>query len=474
MATYGSFPGVEVTTEQGGIQSVSIGLEENVIIFGEAKYDSNGDVDGDASAGDLVSIAAPSETDTFFGEGSEVGDAMNEAISNGANIDFLRGMAVPQNNVTGETAGSQTGELANVEIKENTDEITWTDDDADSTEFTVEFRYEGAPVTPSDADTVYINPLTGQYAASSGPSSSEFTVDYAHMDYESAFNEDAVSNYINENETGVLFGMSDSDIVSTKLNTVVSSMRDNYQLVTGFCFAEPNGSQELDTVTPENGGAEPRYNTSVYSENYSGFTDADDPGANQSVLSNAFFKPAPARVGGEHGKTIGGGLAGRYVGNPLDDAVYNEAISGYSRLQQSLNKTEAGDLRSEDLIPVRSEGSIRVKGNRATNFSESDSVAADFWTRRITDRVILVVKQIGDAILGRINNPTTRGEAEDSITRQLGSLAQQGIIKPNGDEENFAVQVYESSTNKNQVNIDVQFTPYGIVKNVDTTVTVNV
>jgi hypothetical protein len=115
-----------------------------------------------------------------------------------------------------------------------------------------------------------------------------------------------------------------------------------------------------------------------------------------------------------------------------------------------------------------------VKGNRATNFSETGSVAADFWTRRITDRVILIVKQIGDAILGRINNPDTRTEAEDAIDRELGSLAQRGVIKPNGDEQNFAVQVYESSTNKNQVNVDVQFTPYGIVKNVDTTVTVNV
>lgn len=459
MATYGSFPGVEVETKQGGIQSVSVGLEEKVIIFGEANYDSSGSVNGDASAGELVNIAAPTEADTFFGEGSEVGDAMNEAISNGANIDFLRAMAVPQTEVTGETAGTQTGELANVEIKENADEISWDDD---GTPLDVEFRYESAPPTPSDADTVYINPLTGQYAADSAPAN-DFTVDYPHMDYETAFQKDAVSNYINENETGVLFALSDSDTVSTQLNTVVSTMRDNYQLVTGFCFAEPNSSKELDSVTAESGGAEPRYNTSNYASS-----------ANQSVLNNAFFKPAPARVGGEYGKTIGGGLAGRYVGNPLDDAVYNEAISGYSSLQQSLNKTEASDLRSEDLIPVRSEGSVRVKGNRATNFSETGSVAADFWTRRITDRVILIVKQIGDAILGRINNPDTRTEAEDAIDRELGSLAQRGVIKPNGDEQNFAVQVYESSTNKNQVNVDVQFTPYGIVKNVDTTVTVNV
>jgi hypothetical protein len=89
--------------------------------------------------------------------------------------------------------------------------------------------------------------------------------------------------------------------------------------------------------------------------------------------------------------------------------------------------------------------------------------------------VILITKQTGDAILGLINNPETRSEAESVINRELGSLARDGIIKDNeGDTENYAVQVYESSTNKNQVKVDVQFTPYGIVKEVDATVTVNV
>jgi hypothetical protein len=186
-------------------------------------------------------------------------------------------------------------------------------------------------------------------------------------------------------------------------------------------------------------------------------------------------QPAPARVDSDTTKTIGGGLGGLYVGNPIDDAVYNESVSGYNSLQQQLNKTGADELRDEDLIPVRSGGSVRVKGNRATNFSESQSVAADFFTRRITDRVILIVKQIGDEIIGRINNPETRQQAEDLILSQLGSLAADGVIKSNaGDELNYNVQVFEDSTDNDKVNIDVQFTPFGIVKKIDANVTVNV
>lgn len=466
MATYGDFPGVRVVTEQGGIQSVAVGVEEKVIIFGEAVYQNDNTVDGDGSAGTLTSINAPLEADKLFGAGSEIAEGMKKALQNGANIDFLRGVAVPRKEITAESQAGQTGSVDNVEVFEDTDTITVEDLDGTDTvvrTLDVEFRYNGAPSTPSESDTVFINPLTGDYAADA-LASDHFEFTYQHLDYEEAFNDSEVLSYIDENETGLLFALSDSDAVSSQLATVVSTLRENYQLATGFTFAEPNDNYVFDAAntTPDNGGAEPRYDTANYDS------------ANQSVSSSAFFKPAPARVEGEPDETIGGGLAGLYVGNSIDDAVYNEIVSGYASLQQSLNKTEADDLRDQDLIPVRSGGSVRVRGNRATNFSQSDSVAADFWTRRITDRVILIVKLVGDAILGRINNPDTRDQAEGVILRQLGQLAADEIIKPNGEEENYNVQVYEDSVNKNEVNIDVQFTPYGIVKQVDANVTVNV
>jgi hypothetical protein len=462
MATYGSFPGVQVETEQGGIQSVSVGVEEKVILFGPANYDSDGNVEGDASAGDLVGINAASEAVSFFGEGSELAEGMGEALLNGASIDLLRAVAVPQESVEDETQASQTGVLDNVELVENTDQITFSDDGSN---LTVEFRYTPGPSQPSEEDVVHVNPLTGEYAADSAPST-EFSVSYDYLDYDAVFNTAAVSNYINENETGVLFALSDSDAVSADLGTVVSTFRDNYQLVTGFTFAEPNSELVLDSseVTPENGGAEPRYNSANYGTS-----------GNQSISDNAFFKPVPAREELGSKKTIGGGLAGKYAGNPISDAVYNEVVQGYNSLEQSLNKTEASDLRAEDLIPVRSEGSVRVKGNRATNFSESGTVAASFFARRITDRVILIVKQVGDAILGLINNEETRSEAQAAINRELGSLAQRGLIRDNeGAELNYKVEVFESSTNKNEVDINVSFTPFGIVKQIDASVTVNV
>lgn len=461
MTQYGSFPGVQVDTATGGVQSVTVGTEEKLVLFGEATYTPSLDVDGDGSAAEPQQINAPKEAEAVFGAGSELAEGMKEALANGATLDFLYGVAVPRKEVTDETQAAQQGTLDNVEIVEDTDTITFDDG---GTQLDVEFRYTTAPSTPTETDTVYINPLTGDYAADAAPGT-EFSVNYQYNDYSAAFNDSAVANVVDENETGVFWALTDADAVSVSLQTVVSTLRDNYQLVTGFCFAEPNDQTliEAANTTPTNGGANPQYDTANYES------------ANQSVASDAFFKLAPARVGDGDTKTFGGGAAGLYAGNSLDDPIYNEQVTGYSSLQQKLNKTEADELRSEDMIPVRSGGSVRIKGNRSTNFSANDSVAADFWTRRITDRVILIAKEVGDATIGKINNPSNRTAAQTIIQNQLGRLASNGLIEPNtGSETNFNVQVYEDSTNKNEVNIDVQFTPYGIVKRVDAGVTINV
>lgn len=466
MTTYGDFPGVRVETNQGAVQSVSIGVEEKLVIVGPATYTDSGAVDGDGTAATPTTINSPLEAERYFGEGARLAEAMKEALSNGANIDYLYGVAVPRDSVSNETQGSQTGSLENIELVENTDTIVVEDVDGAGdveTELDVEFRYNGAPATPTDTGTVFINPLTGEYAAGISPTDT-FEFSYEYDDYTEALGNEDVYAVVEENETGLFWALSDSDAVSATLNTTVQYLRDNYQLVTGFAFAEPNSQKVLDTATPEDGGAEARYDTSTY-----------ETDGNQSVTSEALYKPAPARVAGEYDKTIGGGLAGLYAGKPIDDAVYNEVVSGYTGLQQSLNKTEADELRDAGLIPVRSGGSIRVKGNRSTAYGENGSVAADFWTRRITDRVILIVKQVADATIGRINNEDTRGLAQERINLELGKLASDGVIEANSpDETNYNVQVYEDSTNRDEVNIDVQFTPFGIVKQVDTTVTVNV
>jgi hypothetical protein len=487
MATYGSFPGVRVTTESGGISSIAIGEEEKIVVFGEANYvyddDNTSDtyqdliVEGDdatlgVTASDPEQINARREANTKFGTDSELADGMREALANGANIDFLYGVAVPRDYVEGEVQGTQSGTLDNTSIVENigasvdSSGDTAGDQGIDVTDtgggsLDVELRYNGAPDTPGDADTVYINPLTGEYAADAAPDT-DYEFSYTYNDYSTAFGAEAVRGIVNEDETGIYVALSDSDLVSSSLQGEVSTLRNNYQLVNAISVAEPNDNEVISdaNTSDENGGADARYDTGNYAT------------ANQSVSAEYYYKFAPGREENVD-KTIAGGVGGLFAGNPISDPIYNDELTGYQSLEQTFSKSDADNMRGEDIIPIRSGGGIRVQGNRATNFSTSNTVAADFWTRRITDRVILIGKQVGDAIIGRINDEDTRSQAERLIRAEMRQLVADRLIRSNADETNWTVDVYEDSTNDDEVNIDISFSPYGIVKRVDETITVD-
>jgi len=477
MSTYGSFPGVRVTTESGGIQAVEIGEEEKLAFFGEANYTVESGsvvVDGDATINEPTQIGRSGEAPTQFGDGSELSNAMQNSLagSPGANTAYLYGVAVDRKVVEAEPQTQAEGTLDNVEIVENTGvpadlsegevndfgiEVV-SDPAGAATTLDVELRYSDAPGVPDEEDKVFINPLTGEYATSV-TSDLEFT--YAYNDYAEAFSKRSTQNIVNEDETGIFFALSDSDSVSADLNNTVGDLRSGYQLVNALSFAEPNDQMLYDSanVNDENGGADARYDTPNFTKG--------------SVSAAYYYKFAPARVEDED-DTIGGGLGGLFAGNPINDPIYNETISGYDALEQQLVKSEADEFRAADVIPVRSGGNVRVKGNRSTSYSVADTVAADFWTRRITDRIILIGKQIGDAILGRINDEDTRSLAERRIKQEMRSLESQRLIQPNiGEETNWTVEVYEDPTNSDEVNVDIAFTPYGIVKNVDETITLD-
>jgi hypothetical protein len=485
MATYGEFPGVRVETRSGGISSISIGEEEKVVLFGEANYtlDTSGDsdvlaVEGDdatldVSASSPEQINARLEADAKFGGGSELAEGMKEALANGANINFLYGVAVPREFVEGEVQTTQTGSLDNLALVEHTgDAVDSTGDslgdmgisvtDTTDGDLSVELRYNGSPANPTEEDTVFVNPLTGEYAADAAPSG-DYEFSYTYNDYSTAFSAEEVRGIVNENETGVYVALSDSDSVSSSLQSEVSTLRTNFQLVNAVSVAEPNDNELLGdaNTSAENGGADARYDAGNYGS------------ANQSVSEEYFYKFAPGREE-DVVKTIAGGVGGLFAGNPISDPVYNDELNGYQSLEQTFSKTDADDMRSEDIIPVRSGGAIRVQGNRSTGFSSNEAVAADFFTRRITDRVILIGKQVGDNTIGLINDEDTRSRAERLIRVELRQLVADGLIKPNSDAEtNWAIDVYEDSSNPNEVNIDISFTPYGIVKRVDETITVN-
>jgi hypothetical protein len=478
VTSYGSFPGVRVEVAGGGITAVSIGEEEKLVLFGEASYQDDSTVtsdgDEDPLEADLVGsleeptqINARREADTNFGGGSELADGMREALANGANINYLYGVAPRRFNVVDEVQSTQSGTLDNAPIWEEdvSDESNINAlvvEDTNDGPLEVRYTYESPPTAPSDTDggtaveTVVVNPLTGEYSTDQSPTG-DLNFDYKYLDWQSAFDAKPVTRVVQEDETGVYAPLSDSDLVSADADGSASTRRGAFQLVNVLSGAEPNDSERVNDDAGNYVRRDARFDTSAYSQG--------------SVDSDYYFKLAPVRQENSV-KTILGGVAGLFAGNPISDPIYNDPVSGYADLEQKFTKADADNMRGENVIPVRQAGSIRVKDNKSTS-TETDW-ERDFWRRRIADRVILIGKTIGDTIIGRINDEDTRDAAERLIEAELRELVGDRLLKPNGDgEQNWFVDVYESSTDSDEVKIDIGFTPFGIVKRIDETVTIN-
>lgn len=454
MTTYGQYPGVKVTVAGGGIASIEVGSEEKVVIFGR------GGIDADASVNTPVQFQSTSGLENKFGSEDingnepELTRGLKLARANGANTSFLYGVIVEEGGVSDAVdttvedpvesfTGAQSGTLSNTPIVEETELLVF-DDTVDSTVQTVNFVYDTSVSQPSETDTVNLNPLTGEWSASA---SSDYDVYYQYPLWEDALN--AADNIVNEDETGLYVTLTESEDVAGTLSGKITTLRENeFKLVNGITAAQPNS-------TSASGSA------SIDAASYTDVIDSDTQ-----------FLFAPTRFEGTN-RTVLGGVAGLFGGAPISEPIYNDTVNTTGdSLEQSLTRSDARELRDKQVIPIRQAGSVRVKGNISTS-TETD-FTRDFWRRRITDRVILIGKEIGDRIVGRVNTPETRTQAERAIRTQLQSLADDQLIEDNTQEEqNFRVEVVQSPTNSDEILIDIGVTPVGIVKRIDVTVTIN-
>ncbi len=279
VTSYGSFPGVRVEVAGGGITAVSIGEEEKLVIFGAAQYEkydtlttdgSEDAIDNDTTAGpeEPVTINARREAGDNFGSGSELADAMREALANGANIDFIYGVAPRRFNVIDEIQSTQSGTLSNAPIWEedvsdesNIQALTVND----STDGTMEVRYsyESPPDAPTDTDVVLVNPLTGEYNADATPTG-DYEFSYKYLDWQSALDASDVTRIVQEDETGVYDILSDADSVSADADGSASTRRQAYQLVNVVSGAQPNDNEVVTDSDDNYVRSDARYKTSSF------------------------------------------------------------------------------------------------------------------------------------------------------------------------------------------------------------------
>ena len=435
MTTYGQFPGVKVSTSGGAITSVSIGAETNLLIFGDADLES-----GTATANDPTQVRSQRDADAKFGSGSELSNAIKDALSNGANVDFLYAIAVDELGNTETFSGAQTGTLAEAPIVEDLSALTVGEDTSTDgnydTDISVEFHYDGTPSTPSDGDTVFLNPFTGEWAADA---SGDYEFVYDYYDYQSAL--DAADSVVSENETGVYAILEEAERVGSMLSAKVDTLRQDYKMVTGVMAAQPN-----DNSSESPPGA--RYDTLNYTD------DLDN---------DTLFLIAPARYEDDDDLIVGA-VGGLFAGNDLDDSVFNEEIIGLESLEEEFTRSEAQEMVEQEVIPVRNVGSYRLRDNLST--STAEDWQRDYWRRRIVDQVILIAKELGERMVGKINSQSNRQSLEEEIVGQLQDLVADGVL-----QDDYFVDVYEDGVDT--VAVDFGITPQGVAKRIDTSITIN-
>jgi|APHM01.1.fsa_nt_gi hypothetical protein len=433
--TFGSTPGVEVTVRGNSIVGVEIGREQKLVIFGRADLAS-----GVATANDPTQVVSQTAADDLFGDGSELANALRDALGNGANPQFLFGVAVETRAVSGEAVSSGSGTLADAPVVEDASSINVQNVTAGQSQDVV-FRY-GSPPDPSPlgVDEIALNPLSGEFEAGD---SDDYSIDYDFLDFGAAF--DAADDVLLERETGVYVALSESESVASTLSSKVTALRDPaFKMVRGVSGAEP-------TTTAADG--DPEIETASY-------TDALD--------NDALFLIGNARQEGTT-ETLLGAAGGKFGGNDLTNPVFNGELTNVSTTQR-LTAADRGNLRQEAVIPIRSEGRVELSGNLSTS-TETD-FERDFFTRRVVDQAILIVKQVGEGIIGRRNTATVRDLAAEEAQGALEQLADDGLIEPNRpDETNLAVTA--SEVDSTTVGLTATISPVGVAKSVDATIEVD-
>jgi len=440
--TFGEFPGVKVQTVGNAITGVVVGRRQKLVLFGPVESSA---FDGTATYNEPFTFQTRRGPAKKLGD-SRLAEACTQAFSNGVPVDLVRAVPVEPVSVTGETVtGVSEFDLENAPLDPTSVSIT---DTVESVDLTVSVSHDdgtasGASLSqPSGTDEAVFDPNTGAVAADT---SSDYSIDYVYYDFETAIN--ASTDLVEVGETGVLGAVTDSHQVATTLAGTVNTMRADYRMVSGVSGAQPNASGDSLDV--------PEIDPSLY----------ENP-----IDNDAMFLAGPVRTGPAGDGYAVGAVAGQMAGAALEESIYNASLGGVSDLTQRLTPAELDTFAGNRVLPLEQRGPVRVIRNQST--SSETNYPRDFFVRRIVDQTVLIARQIGDSIVGRINDEDTRDTAENQVRAELEGLAGSGLIEPNGDEQNFFVDFFEQGPS--QVGVELGITPNGIVKRVDTTLTIAV
>jgi hypothetical protein len=413
-------PGTSAEVRSGGTTAISAAFELTVGLVGGMDTDN-----GSASTGEVITVESSADAEQQFGENSELKEQVDLAYANGAGTIYA--FAVSETEETETFNGSSTGTLSNTPVMDpniQDDEEITAQDTVDAASVTVNIVYDESPSQPSEANTINLNPVNGEWAADS---SSDYDITYTYGDYQSGIQE--VAKKV-PRSLGVL---TENTSVANDLLTELNSYDVGFDFMHGYVGTMPD-------ISP-----------SSYTDSF------DDRRLVVASPSRGYIDSAETN----EQRTVGA-IAGKQASKPLGDSTTYENLAGFASLRTAYTNSELTSLIDKQVYPLKQGGGIKVIKDMTTS---TDARFERIYASEIVDEVTQISHQISQDFVGRVNTDDNRTSLQVSHRNSYSELDDENLL------DNFFVAVTEGA-NDFEVDVDIGVDVIGVMDIIDVTITV--
>jgi hypothetical protein len=426
MVTYGtqSVPADEITVTANDTVSLSPAFEQSVGIIGGMDTSN-----GTATAGESTEVLNPSDAANKFGDDSEIHRAAKILFAN--RVPTVYAVGVPETDATYQSGSDETsGTLSNTPLFDpnlhGDESVTATDDGGN--DIAVNITYEDPPNTPSDSDTINLNPVTGDFEADA---SDTYTIDYTYGTYDASL----ATAVTSEGPQVVAVGTEDTSYGST-LGTELGNDAGNFTFQHGFLGAD---------VKADSTG------TGTYVTN---FTDSLDDRRLSVVATPRGTDTNDAEV-----RTVWG-VAAEVATTPLGRSTTNNDFRGYNSLRTEFNVSEQSSLIDKQVLPLRRDGEdFEIVKDQTT----STTVRFErIFSNQVVDNAVTIIHDDASDFVGEQNTVSNRASLRTSISNDLQTIANASPSQL----DDYAVNVSPDGSDPNQVNVEVGLNVVDVMDNI--------
>lgn len=432
MPTYGSLsiPNTQISTRNAGTVSVSAAFNSAVCLIGG--YDT---ANGAATAGELTEVSDITDAQDKFGDPSELTRQTALAFANGASTVY--GVPVAETSTTENFAATSSGTLTNVPFDPNVQpEHDITAEDDGGTTITVNEVYDYPPTAPSDADTINLNPVTGEWVADS---SDTYDITYDYGDYANAV---TGSNFLDQ-EPRFTALLVDGERATTEIAAEMNAAADNFNTFGRSVF-----------------GGEVGRAPSAYSDS------TDD----QRLIASAI--PRANSVNDNEVRTAGI-VAAKAASASLGQSITYSTVTGIDELLPRFSPygpSEASKfINDHEALPLLGIGGVRVVKGITTSTTPK---FGRIHKVEIVDEVTELTNVTARQFISEPNTPAVRSDLRNSIVSFLESFSNDTppLLAATDGAQPYSVTV--TSASDTQIEIAIGIDVLDVMETFDITINV--